>query len=124
MVAAFAEIFATHIARGLTLAVKQILINVNAFLKNGKLTSKAFASKSQGTNNFLNLKFKKMQTKKMSLSNMEGKLSRTEMKNIMAGSAGCSGSCNYGSTPGTCKICVEAWCKGRCYCSNGMGVCS
>lgn len=28
---------------------------------------------------------------KMSLANIQGKLSRTEMKNIMAGSAGCNG---------------------------------
>ena len=34
-------------------------------------------------------KIKKMQTQKMSLANIKGKLSRTEMKNIMAGS-GCS----------------------------------
>ena len=30
-----------------------------------------------------------MQTQKMSLANIKGKLSRTEMKNIMAGSGGC-----------------------------------
>lgn len=59
----------------------------------------------------------------MSLVNIQGKLSRTEMKNIMAGSGSCSASCNYGSTPGTCKVCVEQWCLGRCYCSNGMGTC-
>ncbi len=37
-----------------------------------------------------------MQTKKMSLANIQGKLSRAEMKNIMAGSgSGCrSGSCS------------------------------
>lgn len=33
-----------------------------------------------------------MKTKKMSLANIQGKLSRTEMKNIMAGSGdGCQG---------------------------------
>ena len=38
-----------------------------------------------------------MQTKKMSLANIQGKLSRTEMKNIMAGSyADCSANCNPG----------------------------
>ena len=56
-----------------------------------------------------------MQTKKMSLANIKGKLSKTEMKNIMAGSGDiacstyielcapgypCSGA--FGS--GTCKI--------------------
>lgn len=34
---------------------------------------------------FKQFKFTKMQTKKMSLANIQGKLSRTEMKNIMAG---------------------------------------
>ena len=41
-----------------------------------------------------------MQTKKMSLANIKGKLSRAEMKNIMAGSgigAG-SGDCPVGTT--------------------------
>ncbi len=37
------------------------------------------------------LNFKKMQTQKMSLASIKGKLSRAEMKNIMAG----SGSGNY-----------------------------
>ncbi len=36
-----------------------------------------------------------MQTKKMSLANIQGKLSRTEMKNIMAGS-GSGGGCRSG----------------------------
>jgi hypothetical protein len=34
-----------------------------------------------------------MQTQKMSLANIQGKLSRTEMKNIMAGSATCTLYC-------------------------------
>lgn len=62
-----------------------------------------------------------MKTKKMSLANIQGKLSRTEMKNIMAGSgSGCGGSCDYGSTKGTCKVASN----GGCYCSSGMGQCS
>ena len=51
-----------------------------------------------------------MKTQKMSLANIKGKLSRAEMKNIMAGSgggSGCSGSnCSYGSCTidsGACK---------------------
>ncbi len=49
-----------------------------------------------------------METKKMSLANIKGKLSRAEMKNIMAGSGG--SSCNqYG----------PALCFGRCTFSNG-----
>ncbi len=39
-----------------------------------------------------------MQTQKMSLANIKGKLSRTEMKNIMAGSGGscCAHSADWG----------------------------
>ena len=63
-----------------------------------------------------------MNTTKMSLCNIQGKLSRTEMKNIMAGSgSSCSSSCPQN---GTCKTCTETWCKGLCYCSNGLGSCS
>lgn len=40
-----------------------------------------------------------MQTKKMSLANIQGKLSRAEMKNIMAG----SGSCPSGQFTCTCN---------------------
>jgi hypothetical protein len=36
-----------------------------------------------------------MQTQKMSLAKIQGKLSRTEMKNIMAGSAVCTYGCYY-----------------------------
>jgi hypothetical protein len=42
--------------------------------------------------NLFTLNFKKMKTTKMSLANIQGKLSRAEMKNIMAGS-GTGGSC-------------------------------
>jgi len=63
-----------------------------------------------------------MKREKMSLSNLQGKLSRSEMKIIMAGS-GCSGSCNWGTVTGTCSICQVNWCKGLCYCSNGIGRC-
>ena len=55
-----------------------------------------------------------MQTKKMSLANIKGKLSRTEMKNIMAGSGG-SGMqcvCNNGNDAGmvSCDTC-ERYCS-------------
>lgn len=57
-----------------------------------------------------------METKKMNLANIQGKLSRTEMKNIMAGSgsAECSGPCNLS----------QALCTGTNYkaCSLGSGV--
>ena len=36
-----------------------------------------------------------MQTQKMSLANIKGKLSRAEMKNIMAGSGGCLDQYSY-----------------------------
>ena len=42
-----------------------------------------------------------MKTKKMSLANIQGKLSRTEMKNIMAGSGG-SGECPYTACDSKC----------------------
>jgi natural product precursor len=71
-----------------------------------------------------NLNFKKMKLKKMSLANMQGKMSRSEMKTIMGGSSSCSGTCNYNTTPGTCKVCEVDWCKGLCYCSNGIGSCA
>jgi len=51
-----------------------------------------------------------MQTKKMSLANIQGKLSRTEMKNIMAGSGGGQGcltefsyDCGYPPSLGCCS---------------------
>lgn len=65
----------------------------------------------------------------MSLASIKGKLSRAEMKKIMAGSGGCSGSCDYvwtdyqgkkHTTPGVCKTTAQ----GYCYCSNGEGSCS
>jgi len=71
-----------------------------------------------------------MQTKKMSLANIQGKLSRSEMKNIMAGGntpgegakcgSACSGACTYkcGTTTyddGNCR----ANSSGTCYCVGG-----
>jgi hypothetical protein len=47
-------------------------------------------------------KTKKMQTKKMSLANIKGKLSRTEMKNIMAGS-GVNPVCGTNYYMGQCR---------------------
>jgi hypothetical protein len=46
--------------------------------------------KTQAQTIFLIHKLLKMQTQKMSLANIKGKLSRSEMKNIMAGSGGTS----------------------------------
>lgn len=65
-----------------------------------------------------------MQTQKMSLANITGRLNRHEMKAIMAGSGvSCSGSCdvtvNGTTTKGTCKTTTN----GLCYCLSGMGQC-
>jgi len=61
-----------------------------------------------------------MKTKKMSLANIQGKLSRVEMKKIMAGSDGCSVGkpCwnDYTATTGHCM----PWSNG-CFCQAGTG---
>lgn len=54
-----------------------------------------------------------MKTKKMSLANIQGKLSRAEMKNIMAG----SGTSNCNSDP--CGSALSTICGEGCYCMNG-----
>jgi len=73
-----------------------------------------------------------MQTQKMSFANIQGKLSRTEMKNIMAGSGG--GSYLYAG--GSCTGSVGTWimtpptsgngCQADIlrYCRSGRGSCS
>jgi hypothetical protein len=70
-----------------------------------------------------------MQTQKMSLDNIQGKLSRTEMKNIIAGTCRTSCSCNgsvgswtYGST-GPIAIATLRRDVGT-YCSSGSGTCT
>lgn len=55
-----------------------------------------------------------MQTKKMSLANIQGKLSRAEMKNIMAGSTlcyACTGdaSCSPGHICRNSPSCIEKY---------------
>ena len=62
-----------------------------------------------------------MQTKKMSLANIQGKLSRNEMKNIMAGS-GSGGYCigSVGSWIGSCTApadCITYCRSGQCKCN-------
>ena len=61
-----------------------------------------------------------MQKTKMSLANIQGKLSRVEMKNIMAGSgsgtncaASCTGSCTASGHSGKCATNSGS---GRCNC--------
>ncbi len=59
-----------------------------------------------------------MQTKKMSLANIEGKLSRVEMKNIMAGS-GSGGCCASDSNcGGNAPYCNKQY---SCDCGHGQG---
>ncbi len=53
-----------------------------------------------------------MQTKKMSLANVQGKLSRAEMKNIMAGSgviAAGPHKCCWTNNPTVCSTCAAGW---------------
>ena len=75
----------------------------------------------------LTLNFQKMKTKKMSLANVQGKLSRAEMKNVMAGcgwNCGSNFSCSYNQgnqdpcvavNMGTCTKNDGTWgcCTGR-----------
>ena len=53
--------------------------------------------------------------KKLSLSNMQGKLSRKEMKTIMAGSGSdskCDGRCTDSSScPSNCSLCYKGFCQ-------------
>ncbi len=73
------------------------------------------------------LKIKKIETKKMSLANMQGKLSRTEMKNIMAGlSGGAICTCNSADQcTATNELCMNSGCdkgtsgyQGTCGCPS------
>jgi len=51
-----------------------------------------------------------MKTKKMSLADVQGKLSRAEMKNIIAGSGGCTIPCSCNGVPqgNVCSV-QECW---------------
>lgn len=55
-----------------------------------------------------------MKRMKMSLANIEGRLSRTEMKNIMAGSGGGQGACSVTCGTGYYACC----CAGDCKCHS------
>lgn len=54
-----------------------------------------------------------MKTKKMSLANIQGKLSRTEMKNIMAGSGPGYYKCCWTGTS-DCSSCVYSYAGAPC----------
>jgi hypothetical protein len=67
-----------------------------------------------------------MKRQKMSLANIQGKLSRTEMKKIMAGSeAGCSAQCldtesctRSDNSTGKCHMPSEGPNAGHCFCNS------
>lgn len=67
-----------------------------------------------------------METKKMSLANIQGKLNRAEMKNILAGAEDDGGFCGTVGTaqncpPGTtAEKCDD---QGRGYCKDSSGNC-
>ncbi len=70
-----------------------------------------------------------METTKISLAKIQGKLSRSEMKNIMAGSGGgcanpqqtisCSVYSNGGTYSGSCGY--YNWSVGTCKCGTSLG---
>jgi len=62
-----------------------------------------------------------MQTKKISLANIKGKLSRAEMKNIMAGSGDDGGRCTVNGycTSNTCT--TQSGRTGYCYANGESG---
>jgi hypothetical protein len=67
------------------------------------------------------IKFLKMKTTKMSLATIQGKLSRAEMKKIMAGSGpGNGGRCigSVGEWTGGCSASII-----KMYCRSGAGEC-
>ena len=72
-----------------------------------------------------------METKKMSLANIQGKLSRVEMKNIMAGlNGGTTCSCNSSDQcTATNELCMNSGCDqgssgyvGTCGCPSVPGI--
>lgn len=60
-----------------------------------------------------------MKTQKMSLANIEGKLSRAEMKNIMAGSGAICKSCSSDSDCDSRHVC-----RSSSSCPDYSGVCA
>ena len=100
-------------------------------LQHGSGAANACDAKSYGQQQFfLTIKLNKMQTQKMSLANIKGKLSRAEMKNIMAGSG------SYLYSGGSCTGSVGTWImtpptsSNSCYadiqryCRSGQGSCT
>ncbi len=79
--------------------------------------------KATGRNNIITLNLKTMKTNKMSLANIEGKLSRAEMKNIMAGSGTGCYKCCY-PNGGACSECVFSYSTAPCKYGSVLTGCS
>lgn len=75
--------------------------------------AKACDAENSGKTIFYNFNQIKMQTKKMSLANIQGKLSRAEMKSIMAGSGDDGGQC--GTDCADTTTCVTGGHNGHCH---------
>ncbi len=63
-----------------------------------------------------------MENKRLSLANLQGRLSRAEMKNILAGDESLGDS---GTDPSSCNVyCDKGYaCKGKCSsCEGGAGL--
>lgn len=63
-----------------------------------------------------------MQTQKMSLANMQGKLSRAEMKGIMAGNR-CAVKCVSCNTDSDCAYGSNLYCESSDACTQYSKVC-
>ena len=97
----------------------------NPYCRTGSWAAKAFEAKSYRHKQFfITLNFQKMKTKKMSLATIQGKLSRSEMKNIMAGSGGGGDGCQSGRL--SCKTtsdCADVNAGLCCLQSDGNNCC-
>lgn len=71
-----------------------------------------------------------MNARKISFANIQGRMSRNEMRSIMAGdgyqplaSRGCDAQACGGGGSGTCRNVIEEGKKPGCKCSSQGGVC-
>lgn len=87
-------------------------------------TAKTCDAKSYRQTIISNFKIKKMKTTKMSVAKIEGKLSRVEMKNIMAGggSTGCYKCCR--DSNGLCSDCAYSYSSAPCESGCSLKSCS
>ena len=66
----------------------------------------------------------KMKTEKMSLANIQGKLSRTEMKKVMAGSGKCYVWCKGASNSAPVTNCSRSTAEAACAGKGGAESCN